>query len=110
MEEINEIMKEIHSTKYDKELYYIPTGVSDYNNTAPFEVIFEKPLYVKEFIKKILSKNNSGSIFIDDITIDYLDQRIQSKKLDKYINRKISKIKGRGGLNKAYYNIKLEEE
>ena len=105
-----DIIKEITSSKYEKELYYFPTGVSNYNNMTPFEIKFEKPLYVKEFLKKILSKRNKGNIFIDKISVEYLDERIETKGLSKYINKKISKIKGIGGLNEASYNIELEED
>lgn len=104
------IMEEINNTCYKTEMHYIQTGISDYNNTTPFVVKFDKPLYVKEFIKDILSKEYEGQIIIEDDHINYCGNQIETEDLDKFINRKIAKIKGRGGLNKATYNIELENE
>lgn len=85
---------------------YRRTNKTGGDETAPYDVIFDREYTVREFIEYILTRNEWGNIrFIDGSSYDYRKTLLLCPVPDRYMEMRIASVKASGGWSRMDYLI-----
>ena len=80
------------------------------DETAPYDVIFDREYTVREFIEYILTRNEWGNIrFIGGSSYGYRQNQLLYPIPDRYMETRIASVKAAGGWSNMDYLIEMEK-
>jgi hypothetical protein len=89
---------------------YRPTDKIGGDETAPYDVIFDREYTVREFIEYILTRNEWGNIrFIGGSSYGYRQTLLLCPIPDRYMETRIASVKAAGGWSRMDYLIEMEK-